>query len=185
VTAPAEPPDLPITFRPRRTRAVLLGVGAVLLVVFTAVAVLLPVDGPNGWGAGDSAAFLSSGLMIFAVLVLLARPKIVAERDGVTVVNVRARRHLEWAELVRVNLRPGDPWVYLDLADGTSMAAMGIQPGAGREQAIRAARRLRDLAERYGTVRPEPAPPGPADRRSGGPDDGDGRTDDMGGRPGG
>jgi Bacterial PH domain len=152
--AGAGPADLPVTFRPRRTRAVLIGVGVVLLAVFAVIAVLLPSDGPSGWGLGDRATFLTSGVLIFAALLLLARPKIVAERDGVTVVNLTARRHLDWAELVRVNLRPGDPWVYLDLADGTSMAAMGIQPGAGRDQAVRAARRLRELAERYGTGNP-------------------------------
>ncbi|GGO82185.1 membrane protein [Wenjunlia tyrosinilytica] len=156
--APADLPDLPATFRPRRTRVVLLSTGAALLAVFTVIAVALPHDGPTAWGTGDRATFVGTGLVIFAVLAVLSRPKIVADRDGVTVVNLTVKRRLEWAELVRVNLRPGDPWVYLDLADGTTMAAMGIQPGAGRDRAVRAAGRLRALAEAYGTGR---APGGP------------------------
>ncbi|WP_461007225.1 PH domain-containing protein [Streptomyces capparidis] len=153
--APADPqrlPDLPVTFRPGRTRAVLLGIGAVLLVVFTVIAVALPGgSGPGAWNLADRLTFVGSGLLIFAVLLVLSRPKVVADEDGVTVVNLTVRRRLAWAEVLRVNLRPGDPWVYLDLADGTTMAAMGIQPGVGRAQAIRDARTLRALAEARGT----------------------------------
>lgn len=58
---------------------------------------------------------------------------------------------LSWAEILRVNLRVGDPWVFLDLSDGTSMPALGIQPGIAKQQAIRDARTLRALAERHGT----------------------------------
>ncbi len=145
-------PELPVTFRPGRTRAVLLTVGTTLLVVFTAVAIALP----SPWTVSDRATMIGVGLVIFAVLTLLSRPKVAATREGVTVVNVVTTRRLEWPEVLGVNLRPGDPWVYLDLADGTSMAAMGIQPGIGRGQAIRDARRLRDLAEAYGTGALEP-----------------------------
>ena len=56
--------------------------------------------------------------------------------------------------MLHVNLRAGDPWVYLDLADGTSLPAMGIQPGIARQQAVRDARRLRELAEAHGTGGP-------------------------------
>ena len=145
-------PELPITFRPQRTRAVLLAVGISLLTVFTVVAVLLPSGGPTGWQLRDRIAFVTTGVVVCAVLALLARPKIVADRDGVTVVNLTVKRRLEWAELVRVNLRPGDPWVYLDLADGTTMAAMGIQPGVGKAKAVQAARQLRALAEALGSA---------------------------------
>lgn len=130
---------------------VLLGVGTALLAVFSVIAVLLPASGQERWGIGDRLAFLASGMLIFGVLALLSRPKVVADRAGVTVVNLTVKRRLEWAELIQVNLRPGDPWVYLDLADGTTMAAMGIQPGAGRKQAVRYAQELRALADVLGT----------------------------------
>ena len=41
------------------------------------------------------------------------------------------RRRVDWAEIVAVRLGPDDPWVYLDLADGTALAAMGIQSADG------------------------------------------------------
>ncbi|MBP8539649.1 PH domain-containing protein, partial [Streptomyces sp. MK37H] len=119
-----------------------------VLVVLTAVALLLERLGP-----GERASFVLTGLLFFGVLMLLSRPKVVAEEGGVTVVNLTTKRRLEWAEVLRVNLRPGDPWVYLDLADGTSLPAMGIQPGIAKAHAISDARALRALAERHGTGR--------------------------------
>ncbi|CAL9369064.1 PH domain-containing protein [Streptomyces atacamensis] len=143
---PGPGPELPVTFRPARTRIVLLSVGVAILATLTAVAMML-----EGIGAGERASFVLTGLLFLGVLVLLSRPKVVAEESGVTVVNLTTVRHLEWAEIVKVNLRPGDPWVLLDLADGTTLPAMGIQPGVAKQQAIRDARALRTLAERYGT----------------------------------
>lgn len=144
------PVGLPVTFRPALTRAVLLGVGAVTAVTFTVVALIVPAP----WSAADRGVMIGTGLVILGVLMLLSRPKVVAAPDGVTVVNLTTRRRLEWAEVLHVNLRPGDPWVYLDLADGTSLAAMGIQPGIARRQATRDARRLRALAETLGSGDP-------------------------------
>ncbi|MGW0548153.1 PH domain-containing protein [Streptomyces altiplanensis] len=141
-----ELPALPVTFRPTRTRAVLLTVGAAMFAVITAVALLL-----DTLGGGERAAFVFTALLLFGVLLLLSRPKIVADESGVTVVNLTTRRRLEWAEILRVNLRPGDAWVFLDLSDGTSLPALGIQPGVAKQQAIRDARALRALVESRGT----------------------------------
>ncbi|MFH8345332.1 PH domain-containing protein [Streptomyces sp. NPDC018045] len=148
MSAPASAPlpALPVTFRPGRTRAVLYGVGIAQLAVLTVIAVLLP-----NLGGGERVSFVCTGLVILGVLLLLARPKVVARQDGVTVVNLTTKRELAWAQVLRVNLRQGDPWVHLDLADGTSLPAMGIQPGIARDQAIRDARTLRALAENHGT----------------------------------
>ncbi|WP_432036435.1 PH domain-containing protein [Streptomyces cucumeris] len=139
-------PALPVTFRPSRTRAVLLTVGTAVVIALTAVGLLLDSLSP-----GEKASFAITGLIFFGVLLLLSRPKVMADTDGVTVVNLTTRRRLEWAEVLRVNLRPGDPWVFLDLADGTSLPAMGIQPGIAKERAIHDARALRALAEQHGT----------------------------------
>ncbi|MFH8367152.1 PH domain-containing protein [Streptomyces sp. NPDC018031] len=139
-------PDLPVTFRPTRTRAVLLTIGVLLFVVLAAVAMMLERLSP-----GERISFVVTGGLFLGALVVLSRPRITADREGVTVVNLTTTRRLAWAEVLRVNLRAGDPWVYLDLADGTSYPAMGIQPGIAKEQAVRDAKTLRALAEEYGT----------------------------------
>ncbi|MGW1161800.1 PH domain-containing protein [Streptomyces sp. NPDC002513] len=136
------PPALPVTFRPSRTRAVLLTAGIALFVVITTVALLLET-----LTAGERLSFVLTAALLGGVLLLLSRPKVVADESGVTVVNIASRRRLAWAEILQVNLRPGDPWVFLNLSDGTSLPALGIQPGIAKQRAIEDARTLRALAE--------------------------------------
>ncbi|GGS21535.1 membrane protein [Streptomyces humidus] len=143
-------PALPATFRPGRTRAVLITAGAAILVVISTVAMLLEQLGP-----GERLSFILTGALIFWVLARIARVRVDADDAGVTVVNIAGRRRLEWAEILRVNLRPGDPWVFLDLSDGTSLPALGIQPGIDKRQAIADARSLRALAEAWSVRDPE------------------------------
>ncbi|WP_326600160.1 PH domain-containing protein [Streptomyces sp. NBC_01803] len=152
-------PELPVTFRPMVTRVVLMTIGAAVFGVLTLVAVLLPADGAMSWSLGDRLAFVGSGLLVWAVLALLSRPRVTAGPEGVTVVNLTTTRHLTWPQILRVTLRPGDPWVTLDLADGTVQAVMAIQPGVARRRALADARTLRALAETHGTA-------GAADRTS-------------------
>jgi hypothetical protein len=146
----SELPALPVTFRPGRTRAVLLTSGAVIFVVITTVAMLLEHIGP-----GERMSFVLTAALLFAVLAQLGRVKVVADESGVTVVNIASRRRLAWAEIVQVNLRPGDPWVFLNLSDGTSLPALGIQPGIAKQRAIADARTLRALAEARSVRDPE------------------------------
>ncbi|MCS0604484.1 PH domain-containing protein [Streptomyces sp. LP11] len=142
-------PRLPVTFRPGHTRAVLLTAGVAIFLVISGIALLLEL------GPGERLTFVVTGALIFWVLAQLARVKVVADDTGVTVVNIASRRRLEWAEIVQVNLRPGDPWVFLNLTDGTSLPALGIQPGIAKQRAIADARALRALAEAHADGRPE------------------------------
>ncbi|MGW1539596.1 PH domain-containing protein [Streptomyces sp. NPDC002309] len=135
-------PTLPVTFRPGRTRAVLLAAAGVTFVVLSAVALLLDRLSP-----GERLSFIFTAALLAGVAVMLARPKVVADESGVTVVNFASTRRLAWAEIVQVHLRVGDPWVFLDLSDGTSLAAVGIQPGIAKAQAVADARALRSLVE--------------------------------------
>lgn len=143
------PPSLPVTFRPTRTRVVLLGAGVCVFAAITVISLML-----QELDAGERASFVFVAALFAGVLALLSRPHVTATEAGLTVVNLVTTRKLEWAEVVRVNLRPGDPWVRLDLADGTSLPAMGIQPGIARDKALADARALRALAEERGTGRP-------------------------------
>ena len=142
-------PGLPVTFRPGHTRAILLTAAVALFLTISGVALLL-----EGLGPGERMSFVVTGALIFWVLAQLARIKVVADESGVTVVNIASSRRLAWAEILQVNLRPGDPWVFLNLSDGTSLPALGIQPGIARQRAIADARALRALAEAHSAVRP-------------------------------
>jgi hypothetical protein len=84
------------------------------------------------------------GVLILILVHALTRSRVVAREDRIVVVNGYRRREFEWAQILAVNLPPGAPWVTLDLADGTNVAAMGIQASDGG-RARRAVRELRGI----------------------------------------
>ncbi|MGH3417008.1 MAG: PH domain-containing protein [Actinocrinis sp.] len=142
-------PVLPVTWRPSRTRAIVFAVAVLMACSMSLIATLLPSDGGAPWPLADRIAFAAVGFVGAAVLCVLARPKVVADREGVTIVNMMRTHRLEWPQIVRVNLRPGDPWVLLDLDSGESLPAMGIQPSNGSGSARQAVTDLRSLVELY------------------------------------
>ncbi|MBR7827499.1 PH domain-containing protein [Actinospica sp. MGRD01-02] len=144
-----ELPALPVTWRPHRTRTIIYTVAAVLAGSMTAIAATLPSDGGEPWPLPDRIAFACIGFAGAVVLMVLARPKAVADAEGLTVVNMLRTHRLEWAQIVTVNLRSGDPWVLLDLDDGTTLSVMGIQPADGLNAARSAVAELRALVDYY------------------------------------
>ena len=135
---PDDLPALPYVFRPVRSRRVIWAVAVVLLVTMVALGFAVP----RGRGTAtvvDQLSLLVFWLVAVAVLVALARPRVVVEDSGLLVVNLVRRRPLDWAQVVGVRFGSGDPWVVLDLSDGTTLAVMGIQrsDGPGAERAAR------------------------------------------------
>ena len=144
---PGAGPRLPHTWRPYGVRlaGTVLGAGLLVVCVFTWI----------GFDAETRARFtlfqrltlLFIGLLIFTVWYALVRSRVVAREDRLVVVNGYRRRDLEWPQVVSVNLPPGAPWVSLDLADGTTVPAMGIQ-GSDGSRARQAVRELRAVVDR-------------------------------------
>lgn len=138
---------LPHTWRPFGVRmaGTVLGVGLIVVVVFLWI----------GFDAETRAKFttfqrgtvFAIGLLGFAVWFALVRSRVVAEDGRLVVVNGYKRREFEYAEVVGVHLPPGAPWVTLDLADGSTVSAMGIQ-GSDGSRAKQAVRELRGVVER-------------------------------------
>jgi hypothetical protein len=91
-----------------------------------ALAIVLP-----GITTRDRWTFVVFAGLVVIGLAFLARPRLRADADGLEIVNVWRRRRLAWAEVVAVRLGPGDPWLVLDLDDGTTVAAMGVQSADG------------------------------------------------------
>jgi hypothetical protein len=73
---------------------------------------------------------------------------VVARESGLTVVNGFRTRRFAWNQVLAVTLRDGSPWAMLDLSDGTTVPAMGIQ-GSDGGRARRQVRQLRALVERH------------------------------------
>ncbi|MET7297736.1 PH domain-containing protein [Embleya sp. NPDC005575] len=150
MSAPTSAADLPRTWYAKRSRLITAVLGAVILVGLCVLAVMLPEKG--GWGFGSRLGVAGTGVLGLAAMIMLGRPKVVAAAGGVTVVNLLRTTHLEWAQVVRVYLRQGDPWVYIDMSNGDTLPVMGIQTSNGKAEAITAARELRSLAEKYGAA---------------------------------
>ena len=139
-------PPLPHTFRPFGVR-IAIGVLGTLLVVVTAVTWLaFPAEIRDQFTALQRLTLLGLGLMFYAGGYALARSRVVARKDGVTVVNGYKSRRYEWNEILAVTLRQGSPWATLDLSDGTTVSAMGIQ-GSDGARAVTQARQLRRLVD--------------------------------------
>jgi Bacterial PH domain len=146
---PGEPvlPSLPRTMRPFGVR-IAIYVAAVLLVVVVVVTwFAFPPEIRDAFSWSQRITVLLLGGMFYVAGFGLARSRVVARRDGLTVVNGYRTRRFEWAEVLAVTLRPGSPWAVLDITDGSTVAAMGIQ-GSDGPRAQRQVRELRALAER-------------------------------------
>jgi len=90
----------------------------------TLVAITITVTGAKLF---DRTAFLVCAVVATAAIHRLADVHAVATQDGLTVVNFLRSRQLEWVEIIGVRLAPGDPWLQLDVTDGSTLPVMAIQ----------------------------------------------------------
>jgi hypothetical protein len=151
--ADSEPtaPALPHTWRPLGPRLAGIIVGGALLVVCAFAWFSWDDETRASFTFLQRATLVGFGLIIFACMYALTRSRVVAEPDRLIVVNGYRRHEYEWPEIIAVHLPPGAPWATLDLSDGTSASAMGIQ-GSDGNRARRAVRELRLLvADRSAT----------------------------------
>ena len=130
---------LPHTFRPFGVRIAIYGLGALLGATAIVMWLAFPPHIRAEFTFLQIVTVIALALMFYAVGYGLARSRVVARDTGLTVVNGYRSRQLTWNEVLAVTLRPGSPWAVLDLSDGTSVAAMGIQGSDGRRAAIQVA----------------------------------------------
>jgi hypothetical protein len=126
--------------------------GGGLLAVFIAAGVLLSSE------VAAFTFFQKVTLVLFALLGIacgwaIARCRVTASEDAVTVVNGYRRRDYEWSQVVDVSLRRGAPWAGMDLSDGTQISLVAIQ-GSDGARAERAVRELRAVIAAH--TPPEP-----------------------------
>ncbi|MEO7447117.1 MAG: PH domain-containing protein [Humibacillus sp.] len=140
------------TFQPRRGRAVALGVVWSSLIVFGALAVLMPAETLGHWSIIDRLMFFALGAAIAAIAWRYVAIKAVPTREGLLVRNLVLTRTLSWPEVVGVQFGGGEPWVTLDLDDGDTLAVMAIQKSDG-EVSGREASRLAALVQAFGESR--------------------------------
>ncbi|WP_169944772.1 PH domain-containing protein [Microbispora sp. H11081] len=142
---PERVPPLPVTWRPRATTVIAYGLAAVMVIG----SIVLAVGLPEQFKMPDRLGMVAFGVAVAAVLHLLGRLRVRADEQGLTVVNALRVHRYEWAEVLDVTMAEGDPWPRLDLADGSSLGAMGIQ-STERERSRRAVAQLTALIRERG-----------------------------------
>jgi hypothetical protein len=133
-----------ITSRPIRLTRVCWGVAALVMVVFTTVAIALRGDGAASFRLADQIAMVLLGGLVSTGVLSLTRARVVADADGVRVRNVLGDRHFPWQVVREVRLDDGASWASLDLQDDDTVALLGIQANDG-DRAVDAVLALRAL----------------------------------------
>lgn len=143
-------PGLPHTWRPLGVRVAGAVFGGMLLVVCVVAWFSFDPEIRARFTIFQRGTLVFFGLACFGAGYGLGRSRVVAERERLVVVNGYRRHEYTWPEVLAVHLPPGAPWAVLDLADGTTRSAMGIQ-GSDGPRARRAVGELRALIDRPAT----------------------------------
>ncbi|MDN5749088.1 MAG: PH domain-containing protein [Pseudonocardia sp.] len=138
-------PSETLVLRPLKV-VVFAWVGAVAIVgLFTAIALVLR-NSPTGvvFRPADQVAMVLLGVFMAGGVLLMARPRIRADAEGIEVRNVLATRRLSWDQVERVSFPDSASWARLDLPDYEYIPLMAVQAVDGA-RAVKAMRRLRAL----------------------------------------
>jgi hypothetical protein len=134
-----------VVVRPRKVM-IAAWVGAVAVVaLFIVVAVLLRGNETGVYFRfADQVALVVLGLLIGGGVLLLARPRVRADAEGIEVRNILMTRRLPWHFVRRVAFPDGASWARLDLPDDEYLPVLAIQAVDGY-RAVEGIARLRAL----------------------------------------
>jgi hypothetical protein len=134
-----------IQFRPKKIRRVTVACAIGLVAVFTVVGVLLG-DTPTGviFRVSDQIAMVCLGVLLAGGVLLLGRPRVRADAEGIEVRNVVTAHRYSWQEILHVSFPDGASWARLELPDDEYVSVMAVQ-AVDREHAVAAVRALREL----------------------------------------
>jgi hypothetical protein len=138
-------PGETVVVRPRKV-LIAAWVGAVaVMVLFVVVAVLLRGDETGVYFRfADQVALVVLGLLIAGGVLLLARPRVRADAEGIEVRNILTTQRLSWHDVRRVAFPDGASWARLDLPDDEYLPVLAVQAVDGY-RAVEGIARLRAL----------------------------------------
>ena len=151
--------SLPQRFRPYGVRMAGWVFGVLLFLAGAFVWIAFPQEARDAFTGLQRGTVIAMFLGAVAIGHALGRCRVDATESGLRVVNGYRSHDLTWPQVLAVRLAPGDPWARLDLADGTTISAMGIQ-GSDGERARRQVAGLRALIEAHAAPEPPPGSTG-------------------------
>jgi hypothetical protein len=140
--------SLPHTWRPLGVRIAATGLFSMLALVVGFAWFSFDAETRAAFTFFQVVTMIALAVVAGSLGFALARSRVVAEPDRLVVVNGYRRREFEYAAVVDAYLPPGAPWVTLDIDDGTTVSAMGIQgsDGARAQTALRELRAVLNAA---------------------------------------
>jgi hypothetical protein len=122
-----------VVLRPRKTLiAAWVGAVAVLGLFITIALVLRNSETGVYFRLADQVALVLLGVFIAGGVLLLARPRVRADAEGIEVRNVALTRRLPWDLVDRIAFPDGASWARLDLPDDEYLPVLAIQAVDGR-----------------------------------------------------
>jgi uncharacterized membrane protein YbhN (UPF0104 family) len=138
-----------MTFRPLGVRIAVLVLGLMLLGVGAAIWFAFPQEVRDQFTTFQRLTVLAFVVAYAAAGYAMARSRVEARADGLHVVNGYRSTTYPWEQVDGIALKAGGPWAVLELADGSTVPAMGIQ-GSDGARAVTQARQLRRLLDQHG-----------------------------------
>ena len=137
--------------RPHRLTIVCWFCALAVVVIFGVVAVLLgrptATEDPEvgaPFGVGDQIAMVFLGLLMAGGVLLLTRPRVIADAEQVTVRNIVGGITVPWTLVRAVRFDRHSPWAALELLDDELVSVLAVQ-AADKRIAVDAVRGLRRL----------------------------------------
>jgi hypothetical protein len=133
--------------RPRKATVIARVMAAAVVVIFTAVGLGLHGKTDSGTGVfrtSDQVALIGLGVLAAAGILMLTRPRVEADAQGIRVRNLMGGYDLPWDMVRSVEFGRGAPWASLELQDDNVISMMAVQ-AADKAYALGAVRALRSL----------------------------------------
>lgn len=140
--APAS--TLPATFRPLGVRIAVVVLGLGLVAVTAAIWFAFPQTTRDAFTVLQRLTVIGFGLAYATMGHAMSRCRVDAREDGLLLVNGYRSHLYPWDRVSRITLRDGAPWGLVELTDGTTVSAMGIQ-GSDGARAVRQVKELRAI----------------------------------------
>jgi hypothetical protein len=130
-----------LDYRPKRVR-VACAIGAVsIFALFTVIGVALT---NSTFKSSDKYAMIGLGVVFALGILLIARPRVRADAEGVSIQNIIGGYRLPWTAIRKVTFNRGQPWLYFELENDDTVAVLAVQ-AVDKEHAVEAVRCLRSL----------------------------------------
>jgi hypothetical protein len=121
-------------------------VAGVVVVVMVVVGLLLKSSSTNdvSFHTSDQIAMIVLGVLLGAGILLLGRPRVDGDAEGVRVRNILATHRLPWDMVRAVRFEGSSAWAALALTNGDELSVLALQ-AADKDRAAEAVEGLRAL----------------------------------------